>query len=78
LGTFNSKFYGRSTPFSAELVVLRRIIWCGLSSLFWEITLSSEMEFSWVKCLLYMYISTLNGSIFAALQDVKYPSAIIH
>jgi hypothetical protein len=26
LGTFISKFYGRSTPFSAELVVLRRII----------------------------------------------------
>jgi len=26
LGTFISKFYGRSTPFSAELVELRRII----------------------------------------------------
>jgi hypothetical protein len=26
LGTFISKFYGRSTPFSAELVALRRII----------------------------------------------------
>lgn len=26
LGTFISKFYGRSMPFSAELVVLRRII----------------------------------------------------
>jgi hypothetical protein len=77
LGTFISKFYGRSMPFSAELVVLRRIIWCGLSSLFWETTLSSEMEFSWVKCL-YVYISTLNGSIFTALQDVKYLSAIIH
>jgi hypothetical protein len=55
LGTFISKFYGRSTPFSAELVALRRIIWCGLSSLFWETTLSSEMEFSWVKCLYMLY-----------------------